>query len=441
MVLAVWLGTVALAFAAGQWIDSGTTGEATREDSFRGRGAVAGAENGATGGDGGAGRNGNSDRSPEVAGVVGDESARGIPSLRPVAEGTMDTRVWDAAAREAAVLSPGEALRWFEAVRRLPPGRRRDELLATLLGRIGTGDAGEAMRRLGAIGGVTTRESARREILRAWAGRDAAAALEWIETHREAAPRSLRAARLEAWMEGYARTDPAAALEHAVNLPGDTRDDLLQKRRMVETVVEELVVGGRIAEALAGLEKLPPGRVRNEALSELYSEWAKESPQVAAAHFLANRREGGERMAAGLVRAWAETDPTAAAGFVASLGTGDPAFEVAVSSLIERWSRYDLDGPGQWLNELPPSEEIDRAVAVFSMRASHEDPAGAMTWAESISSESRRTRVMSGVAESWKEIDPAGFEAYLESSGLDEQTVEQLQTSGNRAISDKSPRK
>jgi hypothetical protein len=104
----------------------------------------------------------------------------------------------------------------------------------------------------------------------------------------------------------------------------------------------------------------------------------------------------------------------------------DPAYQVAISSLIERWSRYDLEGPAEWLNQLPPSEEIDRAVAVYSVRASEEDPAGAMSWAASIASETTRSRVMQRVAASWNETDPQGLENYIVANELDEATANQL---------------
>ena len=424
----VWVGTVALAFSAGRWIAPDEIDRSSSVDVSSGRSAEGTALIESAGSD-----------SLQSSGMSEDEiPARqaelreNVPALRRIADGSMDAGVWASAVREAAVLSYREAVDWFGVVSRLPSGQRRDGLLATLLGRISSRDPEGAMGLIGTIGSVNVRENARREVLRFWAGRDSSSALEWVEANREVVPGRLRLARMEAWMEGYARAAPAAAFQYAVDLPEGTRDELYRKRRLVETVVEERVAAGQVGEALQGLEQLPPGAVRDEAFSEFYSEWAKESPAAAGGHFLRNRRDGGERAAAGLVRTWAETDPVEAADFVASLGAEDPAFEVAVSSLIERWSRYDLEGPGQWLNELPPSEEIDRAVAVFSMRASGEDPAGAMTWAESISSESTRTRVMSGVAGNWKETDPAGFEAYLESSGLDEETADQLRRASGR---------
>lgn len=420
--LAVWLGTVALAFSAGRWVAPDEAGRSSPARSSNGAAAGRPGSAGAAEGD----LLGTSGTGAGAISTPGAEDRDNASALRQVADGSMGMDLWASAVREAAVLSAGEAADWFEIVDRLPSGQRRDELLSALLGRIAFRDPEEAMGLIGAIGSVNAREDALREILRSWGGRDPSSALEWIEADREVVPGRLRAARMEAWMEGYARAAPAAAFEYALDLPENTRDERHRKRRMVETVVEERVAAGRVSEALRDLEQLPPGPVRDDAFSELYAEWAKDNPAAAGEHFLANRGDAGERVAAGLVRTWAETDPLEAAGFVASLGAEDPAFEAAVSSLIERWSRYDLEGPGRWLNELPSSGEIDRAVAVFSMRASGEDPAGAMTWAESISSESMRTRVMSGVAGNWKETDPAGFEAYLESSGLDAETADQL---------------
>ena len=116
------------------------------------------------------------------------------------------------------------------------------------------------------------------------------------------------------------------------------------------------------------------------------------------------------------------------------MDASDPAYQVAISSLIERWSNYDLEGPAQWLNELPPSPEINRAVAVYSVRASAEDPEGAMSWAASIESEDTRGRVMQRVAAEWKESDPEGLEGYIVENDLDEGTATELRNarSGGR---------
>ena len=329
---------------------------------------------------------------------------------------------WRRAELQAELLSPEEAIEWAEAVLTLPAGPNRDRLLSVILKRMALTQPVAAMGLVDRIGSVSTGESARLGILESWGKTNPGAALSWLESNRGSIPGRLQSNRFEAWINGYAEANPSEAFTYVTALPESSQAEMYRKRRLVESVIASQVESGQIKEALNSLKTLPDGRVRQEAMEEFYSEWAEIDPAGAASHFLESREEGSERVAAGMVRAWAEIDPQAASEFVSSLETTDPAFEVAISSLIERWSRFDLEGPAQWLNELPPSPEIDRAVSVFSVRASREDPAGAMSWAESISAENTRSRVMQRVAGSWKASDPAGLEAYLQQSELDEET-------------------
>ncbi len=420
------MGTTALAFALGWWTADGPVASPAGAGDARSGGAY-------TGGEAWADRSTGPDSTGnERSHARQEESRPGMSNLARVANGSDAASDWDAASREAGLLPEEDARIWFEALMNLPPGRRRDALAAHLLVRIGGSDPVGALALSEGIGHAGSRESARRRIVENWAATDPAAALAWIESSDNMIPGRLSMERYESWIEGYARTDPSGAKAYVLALPEDGRADLFKKREMMERIIETQMEAGRIPAALASLEGLPDGAVREEALEELYSGWADEDPVAASEHFLANRERFGDRGVAGLVRSWAESDPGAAAGFVEGLGVGDPSFEVAVSSLIERWSRYDLEAPAQWLNELPAAPEVDRAVALYSMRASAEDPEGAMTWAESISSADTRMRVMRRVAGNWGEVDPEGLETYLQSSDFDEETREQLRKSRPR---------
>src|SRR5690606_29654394 len=86
----------------------------------------------------------------------------------------------------------------------------------------------------------------------------------------------------------------------------------------------------------------------------------------------------------------------------------------------------DLNESAAWLNTLPPSPELDRAIASYTYRAAQEDPAGAMGWAESISNDRMRTRMMQQVARSWKIENPQSFEVYLDESEFTEDEKEAL---------------
>ncbi len=420
-----WLGSVLLAFAAGRWMDA--TGAIEPSADGERPGAMI-AENG----------------EPEViverardawthsaARLDGDTTDRRGGYLAMVSAGSAGPAAWESAMREAGLISTGEARAWFDTVIDLPPGQRRDRLLSQLLARIAQEDPTGALELTSMIGGLQARESALRGVLEEWAVRDPTTSLAWIEENSTGLPGWVEFNRLESWVEGYAKVDPRGAFDFVAARPGEGRRDLREQTRLIEEVIGEQIRAGQVGEAIGMLETLPEGRLRDESFRELYSEWAEEDPEAAAQHFLANPVEGSDPWAQDIVRSWAESDPGAAADFVASLGPENEGFERSVSALIERWTRYDLQAPAEWLNRMPPSPEIDRAVAVYSMRAASEDPQGAMTWAESIASEQSRERIMLRVAANWQDVDEEGFNDYLEQSEFDDEFEERLRSYGS----------
>ena len=348
-------------------------------------------------------------------------------------------RDWEEARRLGGLLEPDAALRAAGEWLTLPPSRRRDEVLGELLARAALADPEAALGLAARLVSPASRESLRRSILRAWASRQPEVARAWMEETRGTLPSFLRARRYAAWLEGWAERDPTAALDGALAFPVENRSEGWMQRRAVARLVEAEVEAGRVDPLLATLAAWPEGEARRAALEALYGTWVRRDPEAALAHWESRARdgeEGGGELAAGLVREWTEADPAAAAAFVRSLGPADPAYEAAVSSLVERWSRYEVEGPAEWLNGEPPTPKTDRAVAVYSVRAAREDPAAAMSWAESIEDEELRTGARQRVAQAWRERDEQGFERYLEQSGLDEETRATLRNPPGRGWSE-----
>ena len=125
-------------------------------------------------------------------------------------------------------------------------------------------------------------------------------------------------------------------------------------------------------------------------------------------------------------------DPAAAAAWLSSLNVDDPAIARASSSVIREWTRYDLAASADWLNSLPASPELDRAVISYTFRAAEEDPETAMSWASSIEDDGRRTWMMERVASTWKEQDAETFKNYLDKSELSAEQREKLENSQSR---------
>lgn len=354
----------------------------------------------------------------------GKVSATGQPALWRLFP-PESARDWEAARRLSGLLEPGEALREAEQWLTLPPSQRRDGVLEELVARAALEDPAAALTLAAGLTSPASRERLRRSLLRAWASRQPEAARAWMEETKGTLPSFLRARRYAAWLEGMAERDPAAALAEALDFPVANRSEGWMQRRAVAELVEGEVEEGRVDPLLATLSAWPEGEVRQSALEALYGAWVRRDPEAALAHWGSRERGASAEdsgLAAGLVREWTEANPAEAAAFVRSLGPEDPAYEAAVSTLVERWSRYEIEGPAAWLNGEPLTAKTDRAVAVYSVRAAREDPAAAMSWAESIQEEELRTGAMQRVAESWRERDQEGFDRFLEGSGLDEET-------------------
>ena len=81
---------------------------------------------------------------------------------------------------------------------------------------------------------------------------------------------------------------------------------------------------------------------------------------------------------------------------------------------------------------MPASPELDRAVISYTFRAAEEDPETAMSWAQSIEDDRRRTWTMERVASAWKNQDVETFKNFLDNSELSTEQREKLENSQSR---------
>jgi len=186
------------------------------------------------------------------------------------------------------------------------------------------------------------------------------------------------------------------------------------KERLLSEVIETQIRGGGLQDAQTTIALMPEGQSKNNLQRELVNEWAAFDPQSAAAYVQSLGDGAPSNLKSDLIEEWAKKDPPAAATWLNSLPEGDPAFAKASATITREWTLYDLAASSEWLNSLPASPQLDRAVAAYTARASQEDPATAMSWAESINNDGLRTRMMQKVAGSWKSNDPAAFSTYLD---------------------------
>ncbi len=123
---------------------------------------------------------------------------------------------------------------------------------------------------------------------------------------------------------------------------------------------------------------------------------------------------------------WANEDPAAAATYLSEAPDLMTSQQQLVPIITRQWATYDLDAAGQWLNSMPPSRELDRAVSIYAITAAQESPALAMEWAESAAQSGRGNWAKRRVAQEFYRQDPEGFEQYLASSKLSEEEANRL---------------
>jgi len=254
------------------------------------------------------------------------------------------------------------------------------------------------------------------------------AALAWADTSLTNVPFNLRNSQLEAIIQGFAETNPRGAFKYAIALNEDTTSELRIKNHLLGEVIETQIRGGGLEAANATIALMVDGPSKDNLQRELVEEWAEFDPESAAAYVQGLGSDASAGMKTALIGEWAESDPAAAAAWLSHLSVEDPAYRQATTAITRAWTRYDLTASSEWLNSLPASPELDRAVATYTYRAAQEDPASAMSWAESITNASMRKRMMQQVSANWKKDDPKSFTNYLDNSDLNEKEREQLET-------------
>jgi hypothetical protein len=309
--------------------------------------------------------------------------------------------------------------------------KRTDKLLDTLEV-LAAKDPLSALRLAQEITSLSERERAKRNVLEVWAQNAPFEALAWANDSLADETEQTRSSYLQAIYSGFAETNPSAAFQAASQLPQGSPSEERIRQRILGDIIETQIENGGLQQAKATVDSLPDGDQKTYLMRNLINEWAGYDPENAAKYVNSLSGDIDDRIKVTLAEQWAAKDPMAAAQWVSQLNPDDPAIPRAASEIIQEWARYDLYASAEWLNSLPSSPELDRAVASYTYQAAQEDPQSAMSWAESISSDWLRTRMMERVAAEWKSTDTAQFESYLQSSGLTLEQQQQLLQAENR---------
>lgn len=303
---------------------------------------------------------------------------------------------------------------------------KRTRLINELLSQLAETEPLAALELASQIESLRDSERARISVLEVWATNDPASALAWANQALTNEPARSRSSQLSAIYRGYAANNPDAAFQQALTL-----DDERLRNRLLGDVIETQIESGGLQAAQVAVDLIKDPELQNNLRRDLIDEWAQFDPEAAANYVRSLGDDTPTSFKTTLISEWAESDPVAAAAWLVSLPRDDPAIARASASIIQEWTRYDLAASAEWLNSLPPSPELDRAVISYTFRAAEEDPAAAMTWAESIENDRRRTWMMERVAATWKEQDAGTFQSYLNASELTNEQREKLKNADN----------
>ena len=219
-----------------------------------------------------------------------------------------------------------------------------------------------------------------RGFARAWAGVDAAAALEFVEAETD--PDLRRAA---AWgiVDRAGEIGWADTMEWAQGLEGPGR-----------------------TEALSGL--LASAHLDVEAASRVATEWLNSD----GAELDFKKRGAPLSAISSVARSLVGISGEAAAEWVEGLNEG-PARDEAVGAVSRHWARYDPVAMSEWLVTQPKGEGWDAAVDHLVSNLD-DDPASAFSWALSVGDSKAQETMLEEVVSNWAWRDTEVARAAIE---------------------------
>lgn len=333
----------------------------------------------------------------------------------------------DTLAAWAKGLSAKECVDLVKQLQEAKGGVVRDTVLEAVLKSWGKSDPKGLLGSIDQLKSPKLRESGVDEALKTMGAQDPAATLKWLKDNPGTASAAATQARFNAAIAGIASSDPKGAFDVVSALSEGNDRDRQNKSDALHSLTDTLAQTGHLADAQQLLATLPAGATRDDAFDHFAESLAATSPDDAKSWVTAVTDPAERaRLEGHVVDAWAKSDPMAAATWAMqvdqdALANADPNAPkdplngpgMLLANAIVSWAENDLDGPGQFLNQLPDSPNKDRAVAVFAMHAGEEDPESAAKWIGTVSDPKIRDGVTMVVAMQMYQQDPAMFTNFM----------------------------
>lgn len=245
----------------------------------------------------------------------------------------------------------------------------------------------------------------RLQVLQQWAQSDPQAALKAALSISDS---RLRKPALSSTIGAWARSDFNGALKYAVSIEDSTlRADILQS-------LSGNSQGNRREILTALLDHMPPGDSFRNAVSNLFSRWANENPQEAAAA-VAQLPPGNaySNAASNIVSQWARTASNKQDVFewAKKLPEGETRSN-SLNSLFSTWSATDPQSALTALNSLSADDKKSAARAIASGWGST-SPEAAIQWASATSDAGERSVLMQSAISQWATTSPDAAANYV----------------------------
>jgi len=320
--------------------------------------------------------------------------------------------------------------------------QRQEKLKAwpvfNILGQWAVNDPQAALAAALKLEATELRQDAVGKVLETWVrGRDAAGALaEWRNVPHNSVAENEATLLFQRWSE----VDPLAAFTHAGQINDDgqrTKAQNLILRNLAfsdpvkavailhglsmmdqstEAFRDEYLIWARLDReaALAGIERLTPGRMRTSALGGVYLGWAEvDAPAAFQAALELPTGEEHERAVAVTLPMLILQNAAAAGAYLAGLPAGTDRDQKVTSMVVGKWGDADPAAALAWLENNTSGPTHDTAVGDVLEKLAAGDPTGAIAYVTQLPESPLREKYLQSVLAVWGKQGPAGALAWV----------------------------
>lgn len=246
-------------------------------------------------------------------------------------------------------------------------------------------------------------------LVRHWAGKSPAEALQWAL----ARPAGEREATLSAVIAGAAAKPEDAVFLVSQLCAAEPAYALERGSALIAALAEH----GHFSEAARFAARVDPAH-REAWTGAAFARWAEWDPKAASHAALAStdpvQRELALRAA---ITGWAPNEPASLADFALRLPAGETR-TYALGEAMRQWIDADPVAASAWIEHFEPTRELDNAVAAIAQQPylAERRPDVALSWAESIVDRGVRASTLAALVQSWGQRDSTAARRFVESN-------------------------